>query len=184
MVKNYTYLEIWLKDLNQKYSLSELEKYFKINHQTIKSHLKKFIQEKIIIEEKKEKFLFYILNLKNPLTYEHLIICQKEKLFRFLEKNTLFLLLYKELSPFFEQSKILLFGSSTEKKDYNDIDLLVISKNQKIKQTLNKFQQTYSKKIHLIQTQKKDITKTLINEIKQKHIIFNNHEYFMELLYK
>ena len=184
MVRFYTYLKVYLNDLNKQVSLSEFENYFKKPHQTIKNHLNQFIKAKILTEEKKERFLFYKLNLENPLTKEHLILCEKERLIDFLEKNTLFSRLYQELSQFFKDSKILLFGSSTEKKDYNDIDLLIISENKNIKETIKKFEQIYSKKIHVVQTKENGLTKTLIQEIKQKHIIFNNHEYFMEVLYK
>ena len=184
MVRFYTYLEVYLDNLGKSVSLSEFEGYFKTPHQTIKKHLEQFTKAKILKEEKKERFIFYKLNLENPITKEYLILCEKEKLLNFLEKNALFSRLYHELSQFFKDSKILLFGSSAETKDYNDIDLLIISKNKDIKQTLSKFSQTYAKKIHPIQTEEKDLTKTLIQEIKQKHIIFNNHEYFMEVLYK
>ena len=124
------------------------------------------------------------MNLDNPLTKEYLLLCEKERLLDFLENNVLFSRLYTELSDFFNDSKILLFGSSVNQKEYNDIDLLVISKNEQIKSIITKFEQTYSKKIHLIQTEEEYLTKILIQEIRQKHIIFNNHEYFMEMLYK
>ncbi len=79
---------------------------------------------------------------------------------------------------------ILLFGSSTEKEEYADIDLAIISKNKNIEPIIKKFQETYSVKIHAVQAEAKDLTKALIQEIRQKHIIFNNHEFFMEALYK
>ncbi len=190
MVRFYTYLEMYLGDLSQSVSLSEFESHFKTPHQTVKKHLEQFTKAKILTEEKKERFLFYRLNLSNPLTKEYLLLCEKERLLAFLEKNTLFSRLYQELSPCFKYSKILLFGSSTEKKEYADIDLIIISKNKGIKPIINikpiikKFQETYSVKIHAVQTEEKCLTKTLIQEIKQKHIIFNSHEYFLEVLYK
>ena len=184
MVRFYTYLEVYLVDVSKQVGLSEFESYFKKPHQTIKSHLNLFIDAKILKKEKKERFVFYRLNLENPLTKEYLILCEKERLLDFLEKNTLFSRLYNELSEFFNDSKLLLFGSSLERKGYNDIDLLIFSKNKNIKQTLHKFEQTYSKKIHMIQTEEQRLTNTLIQEIRKRHIIFNNHEYFMGVLYK
>ena len=160
MVRFYTYLEVYLGNLGKSVSLSEFEGNFKNPHQTLKKHLEQFTKAKILKEEKKERLL------------------------NFLEKNALFLRLYHELSQFFKDSKILLFGSSVETKDYNDIDLLILSKNKNIKEIIKKFKETYFVKIHLVQTEVKDLTKTLIQEIKKKHIIFNNHEYFMEVLYR
>lgn len=184
MVRFYTYLEVYLDDLTKKVSLSEFEDYFKTPHQTIKKHLLAFINAKILVEEKKERFLYYKLNIDNPLTMEYLIVCEKERLFEFLEKKTLFLQLYKELSQFFKDAKILIFGSAVEKKDFSDIDLLIISKNRYIKTIIKKFSQTYSLKIHTVQTIEKNLTKTFINEIRKKHIILNNHSYFIEVLYR
>lgn len=184
MVNIYTYLEIFLDNLNKSVSLNEFEDYFHKPHQTIKTHLTTFTKPKILTEIKKKRFLYYTLNLENPLSKEYLVLCEKERLLNFLEKNTLFSRLYIELSQYFKDSKILIFGSSTEKKTFSDIDILAISTNKNIKPTIKKFQETYSVQIHLIQTTEKDLTKTFIKEIIPKHIIFNQHEYFLEVLYK
>ena len=205
MVRFYIYLEVYLDDLQKKISLSEFEKHFKIPHQTMKKYLAGFVKAKILKEEKQARFLYYKLQLDNPLTKEYLLICEKERLLDFLEKNTLFSRLYSELARFFQDSKILLFGSCIRRADFSDIDMLImsrnvrflehpkvpnkrkdflISKNKSIKQALKKFEETYSIKIHTIQTSEKDLTKTFINEIRQKHIILNNHDYLMEVLYK
>jgi len=183
MVKFYTYLEVFLNDMTKSVSLSEFQGHFKIPHQTIKKHLQKLIEQKILSEEKRERFLFFRLNLNNPLTREYLIMCEKERLMHFLEKNTLFARLYEEMSEFFFDSKFLIFGSATEKKDFADIDLLIISRNKKILSTVKRFKETYSVKIHALLTTKDDLTKTFIQEIRKKHIIFNSHEHFMEVLY-
>lgn len=184
MVNFYTYLEIFLEDLHKLVSLSEFETYFNRPHQTIKSHLNEFVKKKVLKEDKRKKFLFYKLNLDNPLTKEYLILCEKERLLDFLSRNTLFSRLYHALSEYFHDSSILLFGSSTKAKTYNDIDMLILSENKELKKALKEFEQIYSKKIHLIQTKEKDLTKALIKEIRQKHIIFNNHSYFIEVLYR
>ena len=59
----------------------------------------------------------------------------------------------------------MLFGSAVESKDFNDLDVLVIGKDKHIKKTLADFQKTYSVKIHLIQTNKQNLTKSFIKEI-------------------
>ncbi|MCK5234749.1 MAG: hypothetical protein KAJ88_02805, partial [Candidatus Aenigmarchaeota archaeon] len=66
MVRNYTYLEIYLDNLDKKVSLSEFEKYFKRPHQTVKNQLKILVKEKILIEDKRTRFLFYEINKDNP----------------------------------------------------------------------------------------------------------------------
>ena len=183
MVSFYTYLEIYLDDLHKRVSLSEFEKKFKKPHQTIKSHLQELVDAKILLCEKKERFLFFSLNLQNPLTKEFLVMCEKERLFLFLQK-TLFKRLYEFLSEFLNNNKVLIFGSSVKNDKFSDIDLLIISKDEKIKKRINEFSKTYNVKIHCIQTEVKDVTESFKIELKKNHICLNNHEFFVEVLYK
>lgn len=88
--------------------------------------------------------------------------------------------LYTLIAPKIEN--ILIFGSATTTEKFNDIDLLIVSKKD-VKKVISDFETTYSVKIHTIQTNKKDLTKTLLAEIRKKHIILKNHDYFVELLY-
>ena len=182
MVSFYTYLELYLDDLRKKISLSEFEKYFDVPHQTIKNHLSALIKSKIIIEEKKPRFRFYGLNLKNPLLREYLAICEKERLIGFLNKNPLFSRMYQSIAK--GGNSMLLFGSAVKNKEYGDIDLLIISKDKKVREELKKIENTYSIKIHIVQTSEQDLTEALILEIRKKHIIISNHDYFIRLLYK
>lgn len=184
MVKIYTYLEVFLEDLNKQVNLSEFESHFNKPHQTIRRHLNPFVKENILIETKKKRLREYKLNFENPLTYEHLIMCEKERMINFLNGNTLAARLFQELSPYFKSSKFLFFGSFTQNKEYDDIDILALTKDKKIKKVLQNFEQTYSKKIHLLQTDKEHLSKSLIKELREKHIILNKHEYFMEVIYE
>ena len=177
MVNNYTYLKIFLNDLNKQVTLSELESYFNKPHQTVKAHLQPLIKSKILNIKKSGRFSFYSLNLNNPLLKDYLSICEKEVFFTFLKNNPLFERLYQIVKNY----KVLLFGSAVNSKDYNDIDLLIIGKKPS---GLEDFDKTYSARTHLIITNEKNLTKTLINEIKKKHIMFSNHDYFINLLYK
>ncbi len=181
MVNKYTYLEIFIDDLNKQINLQEFEEYYNLPHQTIKRQISFLIKNKILIEEKKKKFRFYKLNLKNLLIYDYILMCEKERLFKFLE-NPLFKRLYEQISKYFNDNKFLIFGSSVNKNNYNDIDILIIGKNLEVRKTLKEFNNTYNVKFHIIQTEK--ITETLKEEIKKKHIFFNEYDYFVKLLYK
>lgn len=181
MVQKYTYLEIYLNDLNEKFNLKEFAKYYDKPHQTIKRHLSILTKEKVLIEEKKDKFRFYKLNLEHPLLFEYLSILEKTRLIDFVNSNKLFKALYKELNQF--DAKILIFGSSVENIDFDDIDILILSKNKNILKTLKEFEKTYSIKLHILQTEEKNLTKTFKNELINKHIYINNQDYFVKLLY-
>lgn len=182
MVQKYTYLEPYLPDVSTLVNLNEYEKLFSRPHQTVKRHLTGFLDENILIEEKKGKFIFYKLNLDNPLVSIHLSICEKGRTIRILD-NPIFRRLYEVVRDFFLTSSILIFGSAAEFGKYNDIDILIIGKNRKLKQALKEFESTYSKKLHIVMSEEKDLSDRFLEEIRKKHVIFNNHDYFVRLLY-
>ena len=182
MVGKYTYLGIFLPSPNKTFSLNEFENHFRIPHQTLKSHLELLTKEKILLQEKRKRFLFYTLNHKNPLIIDYLSICEKERLINFLKKP-LFRRLYDTISAFFDNSQFLIFGSAASDNHYNDLDLLILSKKQDMRTALQQFEATYSIKLHIILTDEKNITKTFLEEIRKSHIILNNHDYFTRLFY-
>ena len=180
MVRNYTYLEIYLDNLDKKVSLSEFEKHFKIPHQTVKNQIKMLVQEKILVEDKRTRFLFYEINKDNPALNEYLSICEKEKMFKVMDQRPIIRRLYTLLAQ--DVENMLVFGSAAISEKFNDIDLLVISKKD-IKKIIDDFELTYSVKIHVIRAEKKDLTKTLLTEIRKKHLILKGHDFFVEMLY-
>ena len=102
MVNYYTYLNPYLNDYKKFLSLSDFEKAFNTPHQTIKRHLDYLVKKGILNQEKREKFLFYTLNAKNPVAFEYLGVCEKQKMFEFLE-NKIFFILYEKLYLFFQK---------------------------------------------------------------------------------
>lgn len=184
MVNKYTYMEMFTQDINRQINLNEFEKCFKIPHQTVKRHLDVLLKEGILNEKKLGKFLFYSVNKENSLFFECLSICEKQRLIRFLEENALFKRLYNVIHNELKNNKILIFGSSVDSKKYEDIDILILSKDKKIRKLLRDFEDTYSVKFHIIQTNEKNLTKTLLNEIKKNHIIISEHDYFLRLMHE
>jgi len=185
MVQKYTYLEIFLDEPIKWVNLSEFEKYYDLPHQTIKRHIQNLINDKIIIEKKMNKFLFYYLNFENPLIYNYFSICEKERLFKFLKKK-IFKRLYELLFVEFEIGNFMIFGSSTKEEKYNDIDILVLTKNKKcsdLEKIITKFEKTYAIKVHLLITDEKNLTNSFKKELLKKHIILNNHDFFVNFLY-
>ncbi len=180
MVRFYTYLEVFLQSPGRQVLLSEFEAHFKVPHQTIKPHLEKLVRARVIDCEQRGRFLFYGLNFKNPLLKDYLVVCEKERLFAFLEKNPLMRELHKRI----RMEKALVFGSSAISKSFNDIDILVLGKSAKSSSELKPFEQTYSVKTHILATAEKNLTETFLKEIKKKHIILSCHEYFVGVLYR
>jgi predicted nucleotidyltransferase len=180
MVKKITetrIIELFLKDYSRKIYLREAAKELKKPHQSIKPYIQNLIKKRIIIETKHGNTIEYSLNFKNKSIYDYLVISEKERTQKYIEENPLIKEIYMKLSYFFEKNIFIIFGSSTEKiKKSEDIDLLIIGKND-VKKEIKELEEIYSKKIHLIQTNKiKDLNMVFIKEIYKKHIIFNNTE--------
>lgn len=185
MVNKYTYLEVFLDDIDKKINLNEFENLFARPHQTLKRHLAELVNEKILVMEKKNKFLYYSLNKNNSLFIDYLVITEKQKLFDFL-KAPVFNRLYVSLENCFRENNILIFGSAVISKEYSDIDLLILSEElqrDKIKKTLKNFELTYSIEIHPIFSNESDLNETFLSEVIKKHIILNNHDYYVRLFY-
>ena len=99
-------------------------------------------------------------------------------------EKPIFKRLYTTLSKHFKNNKVLLFGSSVSKENFNDIDILIISTDKKIIKTLKSFEQTYSIKLHILQTDEKNLTETFKKELIKNHTILNEYDYFINILYK
>jgi hypothetical protein len=91
MVNKFTYLSMFATKPKEKFSLQEFQDYFKIPHQTIKKHFEEFVKLRILKKDKRKRFLFYSLNLENPITLDALSICEKLRLQKRLDEEIQFL---------------------------------------------------------------------------------------------
>jgi predicted nucleotidyltransferase len=187
MVNYYTYLSMFTANPTAQFSLQEFEDEFKKPHQTIKKYFDELVKKKILIEDKRKRFLFYSLNLKNPLTYDFLSICEKLRLQSRLEEDKLLDALYYELSNHLREDTFIIFGSAVNSSKYNDIDLLVSANKESIKEiveTLKSFEKNYGKKIHFHDSSIRNLSETFRQELIKKHIILNNHDSVIAELYR
>ena len=184
MVKKYTYLALFAYNPSEKFSLQEFEEHHKKPHQTIKKYLDMLVQERIIVEDKRKRFRFYKLNLENPLTLDALSIFEKERLRLRLKEDLLLSHLYEELSEYFDRCSFLVFGSATTQKKYNDIDIICFGKDKNLLKKVELFEFTFGKEIELLETNPRNISEVLYGELIKKHLIFNNHDYFVKYLFK
>lgn len=183
MVKKITKIEIikhYLNNYNKRYYLRELSSLLKRPHQTIKPYINKLVKEEILIEDRRKNIVEYSLNFKNKRTYDYLTIAEKEKLIERLKEDEILNILFEKLSVFFEKNMFVIFGSAVDKtKEAEDIDLLVIGR-QNISKEIKNFEQIYNKKIHKVQIKNiEKLTSPLIKEIYKKHLILNNTEYII-----
>lgn len=180
MVRKITKFDViiqFVSNYDKKYYLRELSSALKKPHQTIKPYAEELVEERILVKTQRKNIVEYSLNFKNKQIYDYLVVAEKERMIKRLNKDILLKVLFEKLSDFFSNNTFLIFGSSTKKIQKNsDIDLLVIGKSD-INKTINEFEEIYNKKIHKIQINNLDkLNKTLIKEIYKKHLIFNNTE--------
>lgn len=87
------------------------------------------------------------------------------------------------MSPFYGNSRILIFGSAVKENKFNDIDILIIGDGDAISDALKKFGRTYSVKFHIVQARAEELTQAFVSELRKKHMILNGHELFLEVLF-
>ncbi len=160
--------------------LAEISKKLKINHTVVRQYLNYFENKGIIKKQKKGRLSIYKFNKENDFIIDIITIIEKEKL---INRD----LIIKEITGFIhkklQNEKILIFGSASENiKKAGDLDLLIIrNKNKqtenKIKKTIKELENKINKKIHLLIVNKfSEISETLKEEIRKKHLIIQGSE--------
>lgn len=170
-------LSLFLNNYSNRFHLREIARKINKTHSTVKNHISKL---KIIEEEKKENASYYFLK-KNHYTPYFLSFGELNKT---INSSDLVTLMSKNLT--IKNSKILIFGSvAKNKKNPNDIDLLIINGDEEVFKSVKEFEKTIGINIQLInmsnllfeeKVKSKDI---LIKEMIKNHIILSGFDYFV-----
>ncbi len=185
MVRNITKWELlfpYLSDYRRSLILADFEREIGKPHQTLKKYIDKLVDENVLRVEGRGKHRKYRLNEECYLLFHYLSISEKLMTHKFLKEETLLKRLYEIISPHMSDAKILVFGSYANKREGEDIDLLVVGeRNEKMDKDLKDFSETY-KHIHKIHVSGKDnLNKRFIKEVHKKHIILNGTDYFVRI---
>ena len=169
-------IEQYLDDYSKVYYLREIAGVLGKPHQSVKPFMEQLVKERVLIKDKRKNVVDYKLNFKEKKIYDYLVIAEKNKLLRRLEKDTLLKTLFEKLYSFFNETTFVIFGSFTKQGKAEDIDLLIIG-DANIKQVIEDFEDIYNKKIHAIQVRNiSEIKMSLTKEIFKKHLLLNNTE--------
>jgi len=163
------------------------------SHVSLLPYLKKLEKGKILKSEISGRNKIYKLNLDNNLTKEHIIIAEKQRTLKFIEKEFFIKKIYDEILNLNLNGGMILFGSyvsgSYNKK--SDIDLFYIGKiKEKEKMELKNLGKIYKKQIHLTVMNMKQFNKALennvilIKEIIKNHLILQNPDIFINSLWR
>ena len=164
--------------------LAEISKKLNKNHSVVRQYLSFFEKKGIILKKIAGRLSMYKINLFSPIIIDYIAVVEKEKMMKKCEED----LLIQEVVVFLhthlnENNKSLIFGSSVEdSKKSNDIDILIIGKNnlnEKIKQLGKKL----NIKLHIINVKSlRSVTEGLKKEIRIKHLIVQGAEEIIKWL--
>jgi len=152
------FLALIFKNPTRKFHIREFARESKLNPNTVLSLINTFQSEGIIVLEKKRHITEFSANLDSQQYFTKKRIFNLSQLYDsglvdFLEKN-------------YSPETICVMGSYSRGEDIerSDIDLVLIGKNQK-EFNLSKFEKFLSRKIHLILTDYKNMSKEFYNNL-------------------
>jgi len=194
-ITNYIFaiLNLYRTDYAKSLHVRAMAKLLNTSHVTLLPHLRKLEKNKILVSRKVGKNKEYLLNPNNILTKDYLTVAEKLEAIKYLQKNFLIKKISEHLINVSVQRTIVLFGSYA--KDYateaSDIDLFSLGKlsENQIK-GIRKTGEIYGKEISIKTSTIKNFNKglitgdTLIKEILKNHIILQNPDLFVNLLWR
>ena len=176
-------LSLYLGDYTRRFYLREISRLTKIPLKTTQNIISSLESDNILISIKEGKNKYFKLNLSNIEAKFYLLQAEIYKTMLFINKYSTFKSFLKDVKV---NVPIIVFGSFANfaaNKD-SDVDLLVISNEQ---QKLPLHLIPY--KVHEIMLSKKVFFKSvktqevLIKEIEEKHVILNNHSFFVNAMW-
>ena len=194
-ITNYVFaiLNLYRANYAKSLHIRAMAKLLNTSHVTLLPHLRKHEKNKILISRKVGKNKEYLLNPNNVLTKDYLTVAEKLEAIKYLQKNFLIKKISEHLVNVNVQGAIVLFGSYA--KDYaieaSDIDLFCLGKlseNQIME--IKKIGKIYGKEISIKTSTIKNFNEglktgdTLIKEIVKNHIILQNPDLFVNLLWR
>ncbi|MEK6873429.1 MAG: ArsR family transcriptional regulator [Nanoarchaeota archaeon] len=143
MFKELNILRLFFEDSNREFNVREVARILKLSPASVSSKLKDFAKKGILLENKERNYILYKANLDNEL-YRNLKVFYNIKKIR--ESR-----LIDKLNEFYLKPTIVLYGSFSKGLDVNesDIDLVVISENNKDFPYLKEFENKLKREIHI-----------------------------------
>ena len=182
--KEFLILGLYLGDYLKKFYLREISRLSGLPLKTTSNVLETLENLRVLKSETSGKNKYFYLNLENIETKSLLMQAEIQKTMDFMKKYPIFQSFVKELKSI--SSPIIIFGSFARfSADRNsDADMLVVSdKKTELPSHL------LPHKIHEINITEDNFIKafkegeTIIEKIKENHIILNNHSFFLNLMW-
>jgi predicted nucleotidyltransferase len=170
-----------------------MAKKLSVSHVTLLPHLRQLEKAKIILFRKVGKNKEYLLNPNNSLTKHYLEIAEELVTINYLVKNFQIKKISDQLSSLDLTGSLLLFGSYTKgySTEESDIDLFHLGRLEQDQQSeIKKRGKIYGKEINIKNSSIENFLNglrtgdTLIREIVENHVILQNPDPFVSLLWR
>lgn len=194
-ITNYIFdiLNLYRTDYTKSLHVRAIAKLLNTSHVTLLPYLKKLEKNKTLISRKVGKNKEYLLNHNNILTKDYLALSEKLEAIKYLQKNFLIKKVYQHLINVNVQGAVVLFGSYAKNyaTETSDIDLFCLGKlseNQILE--IKKIGKIYGKEISIKTSTIKNFNEglitgdTLIKEIIKNHVILQNPDLIVNLLWR
>jgi len=186
-------LNLYRTDYTKSLHVRAIAKLLNTSHVTLLPYLKKLEKHKTLISRKVGKNKEYLLNHNNILTKDYIALSEKLEAIKYLQKNFLIKKVYQHLINVNVQGAVVLFGSYAKNyaTETSDIDLFCLGKlsqNQILE--IKKIGKIYGKEINIKTSTIKNFNEglitgdTLIKEIIKNHVILQNPDLIVNLLWR
>ncbi len=192
-IRDYEVIVPYLGNYGAGFHIREIARRMSMNHRTVLLALNSLEKQGIVKHQTSGRNKVFYLNVDNPRTKDHVRDVESYRLGRTLNDNPTIRELYSSLlSPPIPETPIVLFGSYAkgEQDKKSDIDLLLLEKNGRILDAIRKFELKYGIKVHVQILSQDKLEKgfgekeALLFEIASNHIILNNQNAFVNILWR
>ncbi|MFA6888100.1 MAG: nucleotidyltransferase domain-containing protein [Candidatus Woesearchaeota archaeon] len=185
-------ISLYLSDYKREIHVREIARLLNANHRTIGLTVEKLKEKQVMNLKKIGKNNVYSLNIQNITTREYITCAESLQKIKILEKHFFFKKLLTELSQIIETEPIVLFGSYAKGKETkeSDIDILLFKGETEIEAKIKSIAKQYNKSIQVQQATREQFETgiwekdPLIIEIVNNHIILNNNQFFIGMLWR
>jgi len=187
-------LSLYMADYGVRLHVREIARLLKANHRTVSLALQRLEKNRVMDSGMVGKSKQYYLKLDASVTKEFIKSAESYKSISILSTNFLIKKLMNELLLTLRTTPVILFGSyakGTETKE-SDIDIVIIKDNNEphITKVLRDFAQRHNKTVQIQNLSKEQFESGvrrkdhLVIEIVKNHIMLNNNEYFIDVLWR
>jgi predicted nucleotidyltransferase len=193
ITNSFKILSLYRTDYSASIHVRAMAKLIGTSHVALLPYLKRLEELKILRSEKTGKNKQYHLNKDNILTKHYLTVTEEFATIDYLEKNYVMKKFAEHLSSVTTANPLVLFGSYA--KDYateeSDIDLFCLGKIPEDQTSqIKKFELSFGKKINIKTATTESFDNglragdILIKEIVKNHIILQNADLFVTLVWR